>query len=587
MIQKKWRIREHPNPATVNHLQEALNVPQVVAHMLVQRDITTFEGARAFFRPTYDDLHDPFLMKDMDGAVARLAQAIAQQEKIMIYGDYDVDGTTAVSLVYGFLKQHHSAIDYYIPDRYAEGYGVSEAGVRYAAAQGITLLITLDCGIKAVEKVALAKSLGVDVIICDHHTPGNELPDAFVLDPKREDCSYPYKELSGCGVGFKLLDALCTHQNWDKKTLYEHLDLLAISIGADIVPITGENRMFCQFGLKQLNESPSKGIKRLLALAQKPFPLRLVDVVFVIAPRINAAGRMGDAKEAVKLLLATDEDEVKNYAKAIHEANEERRAVDESITEEAIALLNAKPQHAERCTNFVYKKGWHKGVIGIVASRIIESFYRPTVVLTQPEDSAIYTASVRSIKGVNIYEVLEACSDLLTQFGGHYYAAGLSVHEDNLSAFEQRFEAEVRSRIDDETLIPEQVLERTIDFDELFEIGESLYTVPKFMRILTQFEPHGPSNMKPVFHAENVYAHDVRILKEKHLKFVLSQPDNRPKLNAIIFNRPDLYNTLTSGQPLSIVFTLEINEWQGKSSLQLMVKDIRPVVEFVDSQLET
>ena len=577
-MQKKWLIRENPDPVAVNQLQESLNVPQVVSHMLVQRGITTFEASRVFFRPTYSDLHDPFLMKDMDKAVQRLTKALNGQEKIMIYGDYDVDGTTSVALVYGYLKQKHREIDYYIPDRYKEGYGVSEAGIRHAAAQGVTLLITLDCGIKAVAQAKLAKSLGVDLIICDHHNPGEELPDAIVLDPKRSDCDYPYKELSGCGVGFKLLTALNQEQKWENDLLYSYLDLLAISIGADIVPITGENRILCQFGLEQLNKSPRIGLKRLLALAQKPFPIRLVDVVFVIAPRINAAGRMDDAKEAVKLLLAEDETTANELAKSIHEANEERRAVDETITEEALELLKNDPTHAEKCTNFVHKKGWHKGVIGIVASRIIEHHYRPTVILTQPEGSATYTASVRSIKGINVYDVLEQCSDLLEQFGGHYYAAGLSVHEDNLKAFEERFDTVIREQIDDETLIPEQVLERTIDFDELFEIGESLYTVPRFMRILNQFEPHGPGNMKPVFLAENVYAQDVRLLKEKHVKFTLHQPENRPKLNAILFGRPEVYSLATSGQPLSIVFTLDINEWQGKSSLQLMVKDVRPAL---------
>lgn len=577
-MQKKWLIRDQPDPVAINRLQEELKVSHVVAHMLVQRGITTYEASRQFFRPTFSDLHDPFLMKDMDKAVERLSKALKENEKILIYGDYDVDGTTSVALVYGYLSRKHSQIDYYIPDRYKEGYGVSEAGIRYAASEGVTLLITLDCGIKAIEQTNLANSLGIDLIICDHHMPGEVLPDAIVLDPKRLDCDYPYKELSGCGVGFKLLCALNQQLNWENDLLYEQLDLLAISIGADIVPITGENRILCQFGLDRLNKTPRVGLKRMLALAQKPFPLRLVDVVFVIAPRINAAGRMGDAKEAVQFLLAEDEETANPLAKAIHAANEDRRAVDETITEEALSLLQKHPLHIEKCTNFISKKDWHKGVIGIVASRIIEIHYRPTVILTQPEDSRILTGSVRSIKGVNIYDVLEQCSDLLEQFGGHYYAAGLSVHENNLSAFEDRFEEVVRSMITDETLIPEQVLERTIDFDELFEIGESLYTVPRFMRILNQFEPHGPGNMKPVFLAQNVFAKEVRLLKEKHVKFTLYQPNNRPHINAILFERPDVYQLATSGQPMDIVFTLDINEWQGKSSLQLMVKDVRPVM---------
>ena len=580
-MQKKWLIKDAPDSVAVTQLQQDLGVSRIVAEMLVQRGITEFEAAKAFFRPSLDDLHDPFLMKDMENAVARLQKAHKKQEKVLIYGDYDVDGTTAVALVYGCLKEFFREIEYYIPDRYKEGYGVSEAGVRYANENGLDLIITLDCGIKAHKVVDLGNEFGIDFIICDHHTPGDELPKAIVLDPKRSDCEYPYKELSGAGVGFKLLSAFFDKEKLDQKILHEQLDLLAISIGADIVPITGENRVLCALGLELLNKKPRLGIGKLLKFAKKERPLTLTNVVFIIAPRINAAGRMGDAKNAVELLLTTDSVAGKQMAKEIHESNEVRRGIDETITEEALAQIEASPDHAEMCTNVVFEKGWHKGVIGIVASRIIETHYKPTIVFTQTEEGAPLTGSVRSVKGVNIYDVLNECEDLIEQFGGHYYAAGLSISPENFPAFKAKFNEVVANTIGNETLIPEQILEGALTFDEIFPIGEQLSGVPRIKRILSQFEPHGPGNMKPVFISHNVYAKDARLLKGAHLKLRLYQPDCRATIDAILFNRPDAYELAISGQPLSVAYTMEINEWQGRSSLQLMLKDIRPEAVLV------
>lgn len=574
-MQKKWLIRTSPNSEKITQLSNELKVQPIVAEMLLQRDITTFEEARLFFRPSLEDLHDPFLMKDMDSAVQRLKKAIDSKESILIYGDYDVDGTTSVAMVYDYLSHYHENIAYYIPDRYKEGYGLSEAGVRYASESGVSLIITLDCGVKAVEKIALAKSLGVDVIVCDHHTPGEQLPDGIILDPKREDCDYPYKELSGCGVGFKLLTAISTVQNWNQDLLFSYLDLLTISIAADIVPITGENRSFCQFGLQQINTNPRLAIKKMLDFAKKPLPLTLTNLVFIIAPRINAAGRLGDAKNAVKLLLEKSNDKAEELAKEIHDVNEERKGLDEATTIEALDLLSEDSNHSNKVTNVVFKSGWHKGVIGIVASRIIETHYRPTVVLTQPNKGDLLTGSVRSIKGIDVHEVLEDCSGVLEQFGGHYFAAGLSLKEENYNEFCQLFEKAVQERITDEMLIPEQKLERKLNFDEIYTIGEPLYELPRLKRVLQQFEPHGPGNMKPVFLSENVYGKTPRLLKEKHVKLTLIQPNNRVELDAIIFNRPEVYDLVKENQPLDIVYTLEVNEWQGRKMLQLNVKDIR------------
>jgi single-stranded-DNA-specific exonuclease len=580
-MQKRWLIKDASNKETVKKLQHDLNVSQIISEMLVHRGITSYDEAEKFFNPSLDGLHDPFLMKDMDLAIERINRAIEKEQKILIYGDYDVDGTTAVSLFYGMLVTKYERCEYYIPDRYLEGYGVSEKGIQYAIDNGFSLIITLDCGVKAVEMADLAKASGVDMIICDHHTPGEKLPNAVVLDPKRKDCNYPYDELSGCGVGFKLLQALWKTNNWDQQELLEQLDLLAISIGADIVPITGENRTLAFYGMKQVNDSPRIGVSAMLEIAKKKAPLTLTDVVFTIAPRINAAGRMGDAKTAVKLLLSDDLSKATTIAEEIQSANDERRTIDEEIKEEALVLLEDSLEKLP-FSNIVFKKGWHKGVIGIVASRLIEHRYRPTVVLTQTDDNGLLTGSVRSIDGVNVYDVLEGCSSVLEQFGGHFFAAGLSLKEENLEEFIQLFNEKVGEIVTEEMLVPEQLLEAEVHFHELFLKNESLYEVPRFKRILSRFEPHGPGNMKPVFVTRNVYIKDARLLKDQHLKLRLYQPGyNNCILDAIAFFRPDAYEFCNSGEPIDLVYTLETNEWNGKSTLQLNIKDLRPALMAV------
>lgn len=570
----KWLIKDAPDIAKIEALKKELNVSEVIAHMLVQRGITEFDAAKSFFRGTLEELHDPFLMKDMDNAVNRLDKALKNNEKIMIYGDYDVDGTTAVSFIYSYLIQHTSSLTYYIPDRYDEGYGVSEKGVRKAHKEGCSLIITLDCGIKANAEIELANTLGIDVIVCDHHTPGNNLPAAIVLDPKRVDCKYPYKELSGCGVGFKLIQGLAQKNNWDSNQVFKNLDLLAVSIASDIVPVTGENRLLAQHGLKQLNENTRFGIDVMLQLAKKEKPLSFTDIVFTIAPRINAAGRIDDAKKAVQLLISDDKEEVQTIAKTIHDFNEERRVLDKEITEHALAIIEADETFKNKSSTVVYHESWYKGVIGIVASRLIENHYRPTIVLTSSEDGKTWVGSARSIKGVNIYEVIEKCSATLEKFGGHYFAAGLTLKNENLPHFIECFEKEIQKIIGKETLIPEQIIERELPFNELFNTAESIHEIPRLMRILKQFEPHGPENMKPLFVARNVYAHHPQLLKNEHLKMKVYQPDFRKHLDAIYFKCPEALQIVQKG-PFDMVFTLEENQFKGRTTPQLIIKDIR------------
>ncbi|HEY9116430.1 MAG TPA: single-stranded-DNA-specific exonuclease RecJ, partial [Roseivirga sp.] len=438
-MQKRWIINEDFDSETVQTLGEELGISETLAKLLNQKGIQTFEEARTFFRPSLDQLHDPFLMMDMDKAVNRLTEAIGNDESILIYGDYDVDGTTAVATFYGFLSKFYNKLEYYIPDRYKEGYGVSEEGIRYAAANGYSLIVTLDCGIKALEKVDLATHLGIDVIICDHHTPGDKLPAAFaVLDPKRTDCNYPYKELSGCGVGFKLLHGFCLQSSIDLQELLDYLDLLAVSIASDIVPITGENRVLSFFGLKKLNQSPRPGLKSLIELCKGNKDLTISGIVFGIGPRINAAGRMDHAGSAVALLLAKNEDEANHLAEMVNTKNDARKDFDSSITEEAIQMITSNVELAEAKSTVLYKEDWHKGVIGIVASRCIEKFYRPTVILTESND--MVTGSARSVDGFDVYAAISECSDLLEQYGGHMYAAGVTMPTNNVDAFRKRFE---------------------------------------------------------------------------------------------------------------------------------------------------
>lgn len=574
-MQKKWHVKTLKDTTIVDAFRSKLKVDSIVAELLLQRGIDSFDMAQDFFRPKLDQLHDPFLMKDMEAAVDRLQEAIDDDQKVMLFGDYDVDGTTAVALMYSFLKDTLK-VDYYIPDRYAEGYGLSKQGIDVAKEHDVSLIICLDCGIKAVDKIAYAKSLGIDFIVCDHHMPGEELPDAIVLDPKRKDCSYPYDELSGCGVGFKLLQGMCEHNNWSTDKLFEHLDLLAVSIGADIVPVTGENRILCYHGMKQLNANPRVAFKELLTLANKQFPVTLTDVIFSIAPRINAAGRLRSGKHAVALMVSENLDDITSLADDINNDNLERRQLDQQITEEAKEIVEKRWEEKESFSNVVFKENWHKGVVGIVASRLIEKFYRPTIVLT--ESNGMVTGSARSIKDFNVYDALYACSEHLEQFGGHMYAAGMTLKRENLEPFMEAFEAYAKENLTLEMLIEEQEVDVELGFNQIFSSEENRMKIPKLKRILSQFEPHGPGNMKPVFISKNVFSTDMRLLKEAHIKLSMTQPEHDVVIEGIGFNQSESANIVAAGMPFDVVYTLESNKWMDRETLQLNIKDVRETV---------
>ena len=574
-MQKKWHVKTLKDTTIVDAFRSKLKVDSIVAELLLQRGIDSFDMAQDFFRPKLDQLHDPFLMKDMEVAVDRLQEAIDDDQKVMLFGDYDVDGTTAVALMYSFLKDTLK-VDYYIPDRYAEGYGLSKQGIDVAKEHDVSLIICLDCGIKAVDKIAYAKSLGIDFIVCDHHMPGEELPDAIVLDPKRKDCLYPYDELSGCGVGFKLLQGMCEHNNWSTDKLFEHLDLLAVSIGADIVPVTGENRILCYHGMKQLNANPRVAFKELLTLANKQFPVTLTDVIFSIAPRINAAGRLRSGKHAVALMVSENLDDITSLADDINNDNLERRQLDQQITEEAKEIVEKRWEEKESFSNVVFKENWHKGVVGIVASRLIEKFYRPTIVLT--ESNGMVTGSARSIKDFNVYDALYACSEHLEQFGGHMYAAGMTLKRENLEPFMEAFEAYAKENLTSEMLIEEQEVDVELGFNQIFSSEENRMKIPKLKRILSQFEPHGPGNMKPVFISKNVFSTDMRLLKEAHIKLSMTQPEHDVVIEGIGFNQSESANIVAAGMPFDVVYTLESNKWMDRETLQLNIKDVRETV---------
>ena len=574
-MQKKWHVKTLKDTTIVDAFRSKLKVDSIVAELLLQRGIDSFDMAQDFFRPKLDQLHDPFLMKDMEVAVDRLQEAIDDDQKVMLFGDYDVDGTTAVALMYSFLKDTLK-VDYYIPDRYAEGYGLSKQGIDVAKEHDVSLIICLDCGIKAVDKIAYAKSLGIDFIVCDHHMPGEELPDAIVLDPKRKDCLYPYDELSGCGVGFKLLQGMCEHNNWSTDKLFEHLDLLAVSIGADIVPVTGENRILCYHGMKQLNANPRVAFKELLTLANKQFPVTLTDVIFSIAPRINAAGRLRSGKHAVALMVSENLDDITSLADDINNDNLERRQLDQQITEEAKEIVEKRWEEKESFSNVVFKENWHKGVVGIVASRLIEKFYRPTIVLT--ESNGMVTGSARSIKDFNVYDALNACSEHLEQFGGHMYAAGMTLKRENLEPFMEAFEAYAKENLTLEMLIEEQEVDVELGFNQIFSSEENRMKIPKLKRILSQFEPHGPGNMKPVFISKNVFSTDMRLLKEAHIKLSMTQPEHDVVIEGIGFNQSESANIVAAGMPFDVVYTLESNKWMDRETLQLNIKDVRETV---------
>jgi single-stranded-DNA-specific exonuclease len=582
MIEKRWKILDKGEASKIANLAEVLNVDRVIAQLLIQRGIETFDEAKSFFRPSLDNLHDPFLMKDMDLAVRRIEEAIAKNEKILIYGDYDVDGTTAVALVYTFLNTFYHNIGYYVPDRYDEGYGISYKSIDYAAEHGFSLVIALDCGIKAVEKVAYAKDKNIDYIIADHHRPGDVLPDAVaVLDPKRDDCDYPYHDLSGCGVGFKLIQAYSRKNNIPFEQLHQYLDLVVVSIASDMVEVTGENRILAYHGLRLMNTNPRPGLEAILKysdVVKKPIEerkeynyfnktLTINELVFLVGPRINAAGRMESAKNSVELLIAKTADEALNFAKSIDEFNTERKEIDTNITKKATEIIDKEAPKKDIKTTVVYNPDWHKGVIGIVASRLVEIFYRPTIVFTRSESTGLITGSARSVKDFDIYEAIASCKDILENFGGHKYAAGLSLKIDNLIEFKTRFEKYVSDHILEDQLSPEIEIDAVINLDEINS---------KFYRILKQFGPLGPGNMAPVFMSENLmdsgYA---RVVGKRHLKFSVVHPHIRTyPFNAIAFQQSQHYN-LVKNNTFKICYYLEENYWNGKTTMQLNVKDIK------------
>ena len=581
-MEKRWVINKNADYEVVERLTSELNIGRPLANLLNQRGVNTYDEAKRFFRPHLDNLHDPFLMKDMDKAVDRILKAVSKGEKIVVYGDYDVDGTTAVSLVYSFLKLFHRKLEFYIPDRYEEGYGISYKGIDHAISTGVSLMITLDCGIKAVEKVEYGKKKGLDIIIGDHHRPGDKVPEAVaVLDPKQDDCPYPFKELSGCGVGFKLIQALGIKMGLKKEKAYAYLDLVAVSIAADIVSLTGENRVLAHFGLKKINQKPSIGIYSLLKSAgikenENPKSkllfereINVNDLVFMLGPRINAAGRIESATDSVRLLISNNFDYAEKLGKQIDELNLTRRDLDSNITKEANEMIDGNIADNDKKTTVVFKETWHKGVIGIVASRLVETFYRPTIVFTKAD--GLITGSARSIKNFDIYDAIDHCSDILEHFGGHTYAAGLALKPEKLEKFITKFEKYASERITDEMLVPE------IEIDEELFISDINF---KFYRIVKQFAPFGPGNMSPIFITKNVidtgYAKLVGRNGQNHLKFSVVHPDRTGNpIPAIAFNQGNHYEKMKTGIPFSICYHIDENTWLGNTTLQLRIKDIK------------
>lgn len=562
---KRWLHKETPPRGQVEQLSREINTNSYLSSILYQRGIRNFEDAKKFFRPGLEDLHDPFLMKDMDKAVKRLKTALDNEEKILIYGDYDVDGTTAVALVYSYIRKFYPNCEPYIPDRYSEGYGVSLAGIEWAEQNGYSLIIALDCGIKSFELIRVAAQKGIDFIICDHHLPEETVPvAAAVLDPKQEDCNYPCPDLSGCGVGFKFMQAFAQRYR-DDKELYNFLDLVAVSIASDIVPITGENRVLAYYGLKKLNESPLPGLKALKDIAGIKNDLDVSGIVFTLGPRINAAGRVAHGRAAVDLLIAKTEEEANELAEKINLKNEVRKEFDSSITEEAIAMIETNNSLRSSKSTVLFKNTWHKGVIGIVAARCVEKFYRPTVILTESNNKI--TGSARSVYGFDLYNAILGCSDLLEKFGGHKYAAGLTLDVSNLEAFQQRFEQVVSSTITDDMLIP------VVDIDIALQLD---VITPKFLSILKQMGPFGPDNQKPVFEARNVYVfNSLSSFKDRHLKFLVSQKGSDNVFQAVGFDQAEYYQQIARGDQFRMAFTIEENQYNGTTTVQLRIKDIK------------
>lgn len=585
-MQKRWVIKERADHNVVMELSRALNISTLLANLLAQRNVKNYQEAKTFFRPKLNHLHDPFLMKDMDRAIYRIERALRNREKILVYGDYDVDGTTAVSLVYTFLKSLDKDVGFYIPDRYTEGYGISKAGVEFAHKNKYSLIIALDCGIKAVDNIRYANEFGIDFIVVDHHRPGDELPPAFaILDPKRSDCNYPYKELSGCGLGFKLVQAFSKKNHMPFKRLEKLLDLVVVSIASDIVPITGENRILAYFGLKHINSNPRPGFTAILHYSNikkktdfhyvdEEFAfnrkLSVSDLVFLIGPRINAAGRMESGKNSVELLIAKNIETAIEKAEQINQFNTERRHLDMQVTQHALDMLENDVEHQFRKSTIVYHPDWHKGVLGIVASRLTEAYYRPTVILTL--SNGLITGSARSVKGFDVYNAIDQCFELLEHFGGHKYAAGMSIKPENFPAFKEKFERIVAETIQDHMLIPEITIDAKIKLNNIST---------KFFKVLKQFAPFGPDNMAPTFLTENVvdtgYA---SIVGKNHLKLSVVHPDiSGFPVAGIAFQQGDKLPIVQSGRPFSICYHVEENEWNGHVSLQLNIKDIKPYGE--------
>jgi len=586
-MERRWVVKEKVDQDIVLELSRALNISTLLAALLAQRGVTNFNEAKTFFRPKLLQLHDPFLMKDMDKAINRIETAITNYEKILVYGDYDVDGTTAVSLVYTFLKSIYKDIDFYIPDRYSEGYGISKAGVEFAHENNFSLVIALDCGIKAVGNIAYAKSLGVDFIVVDHHRPGDELPPAFaILDPKQADCNYPYKELSGCGLGFKLVQAFSKRNAMPFKPLEKFLDLVVVSIASDIVPITGENRILAYYGLKLINSNPRPAFTAILhysnikkkpdfSFVEEEFvfnrKLTISDLVFLIGPRINAAGRMESGKNSVELLISNTIEVAIERAQQINQFNTERRNLDMQITQHALEIISQDQLNSGKKATIVYHPDWHKGVLGIVASRMTESYYRPTIVLTK--SNGLITGSARSVKDFDIYNAIDHCYDLLEHFGGHKYAAGLSIKPENFDAFRDRFEEFVSETIEEKMLIPEIEIDAKIKLNNIST---------NFYKILRQFAPFGPENMSPTFMSEGVVDTGYAcIVGKNHLKLSVIHPDiSGFPVSGIAFQQGDKLPIIQSGRPFSICYHIEENEWNGHVSLQLNIKDIKPTEEY-------
>jgi single-stranded-DNA-specific exonuclease len=578
-MEKRWVVKNLANDEITKTLSQALSIDLVLANLLVQRDVTNFEEAKNFFRPSLDNLHDPFLIKDMDKAIDRIARAIQSRERIMVFGDYDVDGTTAVALTYSFLKDFHEEVHFYIPDRYKEGYGISLDSIDFAEKKGIKLIIALDCGIKATTQINYAREKGIDFIICDHHRPGDELPDAVaVLDPKRDDCSYPFKELSGCGIGFKLAQAYYQINKLPFTDLEKFLDLVAVSIAADIVPITGENRILAFFGLKRLNLHPRAGFESILfysnIIRKSHFSdetvftreINISDCVFLIGPRINAAGRIESGNAAVELLLCERMGETHLLSQNINNNNTERRSLDTEITRQALEMIDSDEELQKRKSTVLFSPDWHKGVIGIVASRLTESYYRPTVILT--ESNGVITGSARSVKDFDVYDAIDACSQYLDHFGGHKYAAGLSLKPENLEGFQKAFEETVASTITETMLVPEIEIDAELNLTQI---------TPKFFRILRQFGPHGPGNMSPIFVTRKVIdKNTAKVVGKKHLKVTLKHPDEPGiSISGIAFQQAHHYDAIVWGKYFDIVYSIEENEWNGTRNLQLNIKDIK------------